>query len=408
MTSLLRRKRLTTRPSLLRTSSQEITNPLRFGSLALLAIALFHRALTRVGGRDWALFGASCGVMMLAKFSAVVLFASFAGYLFWARRLQTPFPWAGIAIAAAVGIVVASPYLVSIVGNASAPQAYAMQSIFPGDANRIECLKTVWGFASSQVAKVMPALLIFAVLRRGAIPANAVPDQAVPLVPFLTLVGFGPFVLTVVIAALTGAHLLVGWGTTFHVLLTFWLVTARPLAFDVQPRALGRAALASVVVQATLWALTATHGGRLPNLNPTLHVVPPPTPAKLADAVRGIWAQHCAAALRYIVTDGHTGAALAIQYRGQPYAVDATRPEFTRFFPDAVRIAEGAVVVAPRPAGTSVSKAPANRLDQLIADAAWQMSVELPASDGRHHTYALGILPPSTGQGCEYAQSTGD
>lgn len=376
--------------------------------LALLAIVLFHRALTRMGWRDWALFGASCGVMMFAKFSAVVLFASFAGYLLWARRLQTPFPWAGMAIAAAVGIVVVSPYLVSVVGNASAPQAYAMQSVFPGDVNRIECLKTVWGFASSQVAKVMPALLIFAVLRRGATRVDAVPEQAVPLVPFLTLVGFGPFVLTVVIAALTGAHLLVGWGTTFHVLLTFWLVTAPPLAFDVQPRVLGRAALASVVVQVALWALTVTHGGRLPNLNPTPHLVPPPTPARLADAVRAIWAEHCDATLRYVVTDGHTGAALAIRYRGQPRAVDATRPEFTTFLPDDVRMADGAVVVVRRPADTSVSKAPANRLDRLIADAAWQTSVELPSSDGRRLTYALGILPPSTGQGCEYAESTGD
>lgn len=370
--------------------------------LALLTIVLFHRALTRMRWRDWALLGAGCGVMMLAKFSAVVLFASFAIYLLWARRLVELSVWKGLAIALLVSVAVLTPYLLAVRGDQWSPNAYAMQSVFPGDVDRLQCLKTVWGFASSQFAKVTPALLIFALLRRGAPRAAPAPEQAVALGPFLTLVGFGPLVLTVAIAALSGANLLVGWGTTFHVLLTFWLVAARPLAIEVRPRVLRTAVFASVVVQIGLWALVTTHGGRLPNLNPTPRSVAPPTPAQLDEAVRDTWAQHCAAPLRFVVTDGHTGAALAVQYRGQPRVVDAMRPEFAKFFPDEVRFADGAVVVVRRPPGAPAPWSPQHPMNQLIADATWQTTVELPADDGRRHAYVLAILLPLTGEGCEY------
>ena len=368
---------------------------------AMLAIVLFHRALTRMRRRDWALFGLGCGLMMLAKFSAIVLFVSFFVYLVWVRRLGERSIWEGLVIAVLVGMVVISPYQLAVRADPWSPNAYAMKSVFPSDVARIECLKTVWGFASSQLAKVAPALLIFAFLRRGAARAAEAPARAVALGPFLTLVGFGPIVLTVVIAALTGAHLLVGWGTTFHVLLTFWLVAARPLAIEAQPRVLRRAVLASVFVQCLMWALVTTHGGRLPNLNPTTHEAAPPTPAQLTEAVRSTWAKHCAAPLRFVVTDGHTGASLAVRYQGQPRVVDATRPEFSKFFPEEARAAEGAVVVVRRSPGGH------GPLDPLIADAAWPTTVELMASDGRRHEFMLGILLPLTARGCEYESWVG-
>lgn len=373
--------------------------------LALLAIVLFHRALTRMRWRDWALFGLGCGVMMLAKFSAVVLFASFAVYLVWTRRLAEPSVWKGLAIALLLGAVVFAPYHLSVRNDPWSPNAYAMKSLFPGDVDRIQCLKTVWGFASSQLAKVAPALMIFAFLRRGAPRVAAARDGAIALGPFLTLVGFGPLVLTVVVASLSGAQLLVGWGTTFHVLLTFWLVAARPLAIDATSSALRWAMIMSVVVQSVLWALVITHDGRLPNLNPTRHPVPPPTPAQLADAVRTSWAEHCAAPLRFVVTDGHTGAALAVRYQGQPRVVDALRSEFAKFFPDEARSADGAVVVVRRPSSAATAPSPRRPIDQLLADSTWQTIVDLPAADGGRYEYVLGILAPLTGQGCEYSET---
>lgn len=373
--------------------------------LALLAIVLFHRALTSMRWRDWALFGMGCGVMMLAKFSAVVLFASFAVYLVWARRLAEASVWKGLAIALLLCAVVFAPYHLSVRSDPWSPNAYAMKSLFPGNVDRIQCLKTVWGFASSQLAKVAPALLIFAFLRRGAPRVAATRDGAIALGPFLALVGFGPLVLTVVIALLSGAQLLVGWGTTFHVLLTFWLVAARPLAIDATPQSLRKAMIMSVVVQSVLWALVTTHDGRLPNLNPTRRPAPPSTPAQLADAVRTSWAEHCAAPLRFVVTDGHTGAALAVRYQSQPRVVDAMRSEFAKFFPDEARSADGAVVVVRHPSGAATAPSLRRPIDQLLADSTWQTIVDLPTTDGGQYEYVLGILAPLTGQGCEYSKA---
>ncbi|MEQ1683886.1 MAG: glycosyltransferase family 39 protein [Burkholderiaceae bacterium] len=370
--------------------------------LAMLAIMLFHRALTRMRWFDWAMFGLGCGLLLLAKLSAVVLFASFAVYLFWAGHWRSAPVLQGLAVAAAAATFVISPYLVTAHGDRWAPDAYAWQSVFPGDVSRLESLKTVWGFGSSQLAKVAPALLIFMLLRRSAPKPEAAPDRAVALVPFLTLVGFGPFVLTVVIAALTGAHLLVGWGATFHILLTVWLVAAKPLAIEAPAPILRRAVLASVAVQLVLWALMTTHGGRLPNLNPTPHPVPAPTPALLEETIRDTWAQRCAAPLRFVLTDLHTGAALALRYRGQPRVVDATRPESTRFFSEDARNAAGAVVVMPRPSASATPGVPPSAMEVLLADAKWRTSVELTAVDGRRHEYLLGILSPSVGDGCAY------
>lgn len=368
--------------------------------LALLAIVLFHRALTRMRWVDWALFGAGCGLMMLTKFSAVVLFASFLAYLAWARRLSAAPVWNGLLVAAVVGFAVLLPYLLAVRGDSWSPNNYAIESVFPENASRIQGLKSVWGFASSQVSKVAPALLIFAFLRRGAQPPAATSGQAVALGPFLTLVGFGPLVLTVVVASLTGAHLLVGWGATFHVLLTFWLVGSRPFAIEASPRTLGRAAIASVAVQIVLWALVTTHGGRLPNLNPTPHPVPPPTPTALAGAARDLWARHCRAPLRYVLTDTHTGAALAVHYGGQPRVLDATRPEIVKFFPDDARAADGAVVVVRLPPGAATQASLPGPLSALLANTAWNTTLALPATDGALHPYTLGILAPVLGAGC--------
>lgn len=369
--------------------------------LALLAIMLFHRALTRMRWHDWAVLGLGCGVMMLAKFSAVVLFASFGFYLLWTRRLGELPIWKGLAIAVLVGFVVILPYLLAVRGDPSSPNAYAMKSVFPGDVDRLQCLKTVWGFASSQLAKVAPALLIFAILRRGTPRAGDAPQLAVALGPFLTLVGFGPLVLTIVIASLSGAFLLVGWGTTFHVLLTLWLVAVRPLAIEVQPRVLRRAVFASIAVQVVMWGLVTTHGGRLPNLNPTPRQSASPTPAQLADAVRETWRQHCTSPLRFVVTDGQTGAALAVRYAGQPRVVDAMRREVASLFPDEARRTDGAVVVT-RWRHASASGSARSALDRLLSDAAWQTTVQLAASDGQMYTYVLGVLPPATGHGCDH------
>ena len=77
------------------------------------------------------------------------------------------------------------------------------------------------------------------------------------------------------------------------------------------------------------------------------------------------------------------------------------RPEFLKFFPDEVRHADGAVVVARRPEGTHPVGSPPTPIDGLMAKATWQATAELLATDGHRYSYDLGIVPPSSGEGCD-------
>jgi hypothetical protein len=363
--------------------------------LAILAIALFHRALTRMRIGDWALFGLGCGLMMLAKFSAVILFASFGVYLAWTRRFGEAAIWRGLAIALVCCAAVVAPYELSVRIDDVSPDAYAKDAIFPDDLSRFERLKSVYGFASSQLAKVAPALIVFFIIRRWAPRAAPRTGEAVPLGPFLTIVGFGPLVLTVIVAALSGARLLVNWGTSFHVLLTLWLVAAMPFAIEAPPAVVRRTAILGIAMQLILWTVLTLQGGRLPNLNPTPHRVPLPMAEALPETIQRIWAEHCTTPLRYVLTDVNTGASLALRYRGQPYVVDGTRPERARFFSDQARESVGGMVVLSRLPVVAAAGAAPLPLDDLYRSATSPSKLELTLRDGRKRDYYFSVLMPS-------------
>ena len=371
---------------------------------ALLAIVLFHRALTRLRLADWAWLGVGAALAMLAKFSALVLFAGFAVYLVWSRRIFDVRTLRGLGVAALVGAAVLAPHLIAAFGGLSAPDKYAADALYPAQFDRIERLKSVWTFGTSHLAKVAPALLIFFWLRRRAphVPQTT-PQPAgelLALSPFLAIVGFGPLLLTLAIAALSGAYLLVGWGTTFHVVLTLWLVAARPFAIEAPMALLRRAAIVCIALQVLLWALVTANGGTLPNLRRLSPVRTAAAPPELADAVRRAWAEHSTAPLHYVLSDQRIGASLAVQFRGAPRAVDARRGDFEALLPAAVRAACGYVVVAGHaPLRDHASSA----LDPIGAlfDKAEPPVVFEPRSDAAAaRTFFIGVRAPTPGEVC--------
>jgi 4-amino-4-deoxy-L-arabinose transferase-like glycosyltransferase len=368
--------------------------------LAMLAIVLFHRAVTRARLIDWALLGLGAALMMLAKYSALILFASFFLYLLWVGRLREASTWRGLAMAAFVCSSVLSPQLVAAFGDTWAPNRYAMDAVFPAQVDRLDRLRSVWSFASSQVAKVAPALLIFALLRWRGPKAAPVRNDPVPLGPFLGIVGFGPLVLTIVVALLAGARLLVGWGTTFHLLLTLWLVTTQPFAIDATPRVLRRAVLACIATQVVLWSVMIAFGGRLPNLNRAAPQQLAEIPPQLAGVILQTWARHSAAPLRFVVSDARTGASLVATFLGRPHVVDGNRPELAKNFPPRLQAACGAIVVSARPPALPADSSPREPLDALFDTVGSRTEVELTLRDGTRRRYVIGVRTPSPGDLC--------
>lgn len=367
---------------------------------ALLAIVLFHRALTRMRRVDWAWLGVAAGLAMLVKFSAVVLFAAFAVYLVWSRRIFDPRTLRGLSLALLVGAALLAPHLFAAFGAAAAPDKYAADALYPAQLDRIERLKSVWNFGISHIAKVAPALLIFFWLRRRAPAAPQPAGERVALSPFLAIIGFGPILLTMGIAALSGAFLLVGWGTTFHVVLALWLVAARPFAIEAPAALLRRAAIVCIALQALLWALVTANGGTLPNLRRWSPVRVAPAPAELPDAVQRVWSEHSTAPLRYVLSDVRIGASLAVHWRGEPRVIDARRGDFTALLPPAVQAACGyAVVTSHAPVRDRASPA-LDPLGALFDKTAQPVVVELQTDAAAPRKFFIGVRTPTPGEVC--------
>lgn len=370
--------------------------------LAMLSIVLFHRALAAGRWRDWAYLGAGAALFMLAKYSAVVLFASFALLLLWTRRLRDRTIWPAIGLATLVVAALVVPPAIAAHRADASSNHYAWTMLFPPELSRLQRLESVWNFVASQIAAVAPAVLLFFVLRRKeALPAGTTAGP-VPFGPFVTLVGFGPVVLTVVAAMLLNVRLLSGWGSTFWVLLPVWLVAASGLAIDVSRRTLARAFVACVAVHVVLWAALIENGGSLPNLYRKGTRSAPPPPAELADVVRSRWRAASAEPLRFVVADIRTGAPLAVAYRGTPRVIDGNRPDFALEFPAEMRAACGFVAVTSRPPVLDPRQTGFDPLDVSLNEAAPLEQVMLRTADGTPRPYYVGVRRPSNNAECAH------
>ncbi len=373
--------------------------------LAMLSIVLFHRAVASGKWGDWALLGAGAALFALAKLSAVVLFASFGLYLYWTGRLRARATWQGIGIGAlAFAALMAPPLFAARLTDADSNH-YMWIMMFPPELGRMDRLLSVWNFTASQIAAVAPALLLFFALRRRSAAAAPVHDS-VPFASFVTIVGFGPMVLTVVLSALLGARLLSGWGTTFHVLLPLWLVAASGFAIEVSRKTLARALVACAALHLLLWTAMIGNGGALPNLYRKAARQTPAAPMELADVVREEWHAVSDEPLRFVVSDIRDGAPLAVVFRGMPRVIDGNRPDFALEFPPEVQAACGFVAVAPRPAVADPKAANYDPLDDVLNKAAPLTPVTLTAPDGSRRVYYVGVRPPSNNAECAIPGAT--
>ncbi|MEQ1806824.1 MAG: glycosyltransferase family 39 protein, partial [Burkholderiaceae bacterium] len=366
---------------------------------ALLAIILFHRALVHMRRVDWLGLGVGAALVMLVKFSAVVLFAAFAVYLLVTRCARDTRTLRGVALAGLVCAALLAPLLIAASAEPATPADYATQALFPEGSDRLERAKSVWDFAVSHAAKVAPALLLFLWLRRHAPPAPQRTGETLALAPFLTLVGFGPIAMTLCIALLAGTYLLVGWGTTFHVLFTFWLVAASPWAIAAPQRVLLRAAAACIALQVAIWSVVAANGGTLPNLRrmkSNLTALPPP---QLAEALQRAWSAHSAALLRYVIADVRTGAVLAVQFRGAPRVVAMNRGDFDAVLPPQVLRACGSVTVTSR-APVEPGSRHFSVMDRMFDATTLRSIVELPGKPAGGQKFYVAIRPPEPGGQC--------
>lgn len=122
-------------------------------------------------------------------------------------------------------------------------------------------------------------------------------------------------------------------------------------------------------------------------------------PTQLAPTLQRAWAEHSTAPLRYVISDGRSGAALAVQFRGEPRVFDATRHDFVSVLPTEVLRACGSVVVMLR-APAEPGSPQFGPLDALFDASAPRAVVELPVPGTAAQTFYMAIRIPLPGGHC--------
>jgi hypothetical protein len=113
----------------------------------------------------------------------------------------------------------------------------------------------------------------------------------------------------------------------------------------------------------------------------------------LHSAVLDAWQVHCHTPLSYVLADVHTTAALALQFKGQPRAIDGNRPELDKLLSKQARDVGGAAVVALR----SASGVPQSPVEKMLATATTRTTVSLASANGSIQDFSIGILSPKVG-----------
>lgn len=205
------------------------------------SIWLFYRALRDQRRQDWIWLGLVCGLAMLTKYSAVILFAAFFVYLLRSGSWRQRQTWLGLAWASLAFMVTLSPHLWWLAQHQFEPLLYADASL--QTSSRLAALGTLLSFVLDQIGRLSPMLLVLGpwwLWRRQGhdrAPGYAANDEsfsaAMPTsrywleIPpqdqqFLLWVGLTPFISTILISALLGSRLEASWGSTFFVLFGFY------------------------------------------------------------------------------------------------------------------------------------------------------------------------------------------
>ena len=362
--------------------------------LPLWALAgyAFHAALRRGRVLHWMLLGVALGLALWAKYFVVVLAAPLALFLLFDRdarkALMTPGPW----IALAVALAVMAPHLLWLVRNDFLPFAYASARAAPSRGLLDHVLHPVV-FAIGQLGFLLPALLIAAALlwpRPKADETTA--DFAAKADAFdrriVTLLAFGPAVVTIALSALTGRGAIAMWGYPLWLFLGVWLVLYARTA--ITAARLARVVVLWAVVFALFALVFASNYSVLATLDQRYRAVFYPGD-RLADELARRFRAATGRPLVYVIADMWDGGNVAHYAREQPRVLIDGDPRRAPWIDLGDLRTKGAVVVWT---GGDPAVMPF-ALRGIAGDAQVQPSFTLPFRRGDHVlTVGWAILRP--------------
>jgi hypothetical protein len=200
--------------------------------LALWALTTlyFFNALKSQRTRDWIVTGVFAGFGMMTKYYMLMLLVPMLGFLIIRADNRRCFFTVKPYLALLMFLVIIAPHFYWLTQHDFITVDYALERINRPDWAGYFRFSNL--FFWQQLETFIPALLLFSLLLFGRRPLLVTPRQRIASFDkqFLLCLGVGPFLLTVVIALLSGIKLRAGWGMP---LLSLWGLLLVAL---VQPR----------------------------------------------------------------------------------------------------------------------------------------------------------------------------
>ncbi|MCO4759269.1 MAG: glycosyltransferase family 39 protein, partial [Oceanospirillaceae bacterium] len=189
-----------------------------------LTVLFGFRAINHNRLWDWLMLGVCSGLAMLTKYYSVVLLLSIACYFltpagrpFWRQK--------GIYVALIATVLVWLPNLIWLIEHDFSTIRYGAARGSGNEKALADHLINPLRFGVSQLAALIILLpTFFLLIRAGSKQSPPAETHLAANRTFLTLIAFGPLIITLLISLATGMRLRSMWGTPLFTFLPLWLM----------------------------------------------------------------------------------------------------------------------------------------------------------------------------------------
>lgn len=197
-------------------------NTLELGLWAL-TILYFYQATLKNKLSDWLLTGFFAGFSMMAKYYTAVLLIPMALFCLINPIARQRFKSPAFYLGSLLFVVIILPHTIWLFSHEFITINYALGRV-SSPPTLLNHLQFPLQFTWQQLEVLLPAALLFSILLLGRKPILVTrPTLSNFDKTFLLFMGFGPFIVTVLLSAIFGMKLRAGWGQP---LLSLWGIMA--------------------------------------------------------------------------------------------------------------------------------------------------------------------------------------
>lgn len=308
---------------------------------ALLALAFYH-ALTTQRLHYWLLTGLAAAIAVVTKYQIALLFLPMLLFCLVNPQARKSFHNPGIYLAVGLMLILITPHLIWLYQHnfITVTYAFATPAEYTKQQSAWPHLIYPLRYLVNNIGNVIGLVILLW-------PFYHCRNQTQPVRPFdwqfLGWLGFGPFVLTLLLCAVTGDHFPPRWSTPYYFLLGIicmaWL---RPQITCAHFR---QFIITLLVLSSAIFFVRMASIALGPHIDKDVRSDTYLPNRQIAEQLTNLWHQHYHKPLRYIAGSHYLVAALAIYSPDHPKPYFDFSPQESPWIDESDLIAQGALVV---------------------------------------------------------------